>query len=40
MLMTPPMTEPHPLKLRIEDFEVLDRAGVFEAYAKTELIEG
>lgn len=40
MLMTPSTTEPHPLKLRIEDFEVLERAGVFKDYKKAELIDG
>lgn len=33
-------TRPLPLKLRIEDYLALDRLGAFEAYAKTELIEG
>lgn len=40
MLQTPPMTEPHPLKLTIEDFELLNRGGVFDSYNKVELIEG
>lgn len=40
MNMVAPLTEPHPLKLRIEDFEILDRAGVFDTYHKAELIEG
>lgn len=40
MNMQLPLTEPHPLKLRIEDFELLNRAGVFDAYHKAELIEG
>ncbi|MFS0772922.1 Uma2 family endonuclease [Sphingomonas sp. 1P08PE] len=31
--------EPQPFKLRIEDFELLDRAGAFEG-AKVEMIEG
>jgi Uma2 family endonuclease len=33
-------TEPLPVKLRIEDYLLLDRSGAFDAYAKTELIEG
>ncbi len=33
-------TSPLPLKLRIEDYLLLDRSGAFDAYAKTELIEG
>lgn len=40
MFMTPQTTEPRPLKLRITDFEVLDRAGVFKDYMKAELIDG
>lgn len=40
MNMPPSMTEPHRLKLRIEDFEVLDRAGVFDGHNKVELIDG
>ena len=40
MNMPPSMTEPHRLKLRIEDFTILDRAGVFDAYGKVELIDG
>ena len=34
------LTTPHPAKLSIEDFMVLDRAGAFAAYTKTELIDG
>jgi Uma2 family endonuclease len=33
-------TEPLPVKLRIEDYLLLDRSGAFDSYAKTELIEG
>ncbi|HWT13337.1 MAG TPA: Uma2 family endonuclease [Allosphingosinicella sp.] len=31
---------PQPVKLTIEQFELLDRSGAFDAYAKTELIDG
>ena len=31
---------PLPVRLRVEDYLLLDGAGAFEAYAKTELIEG
>lgn len=40
MNMPPSLTEPHRLKLRIEDFTLLDHAGVFDAYGKVELIDG
>lgn len=33
-------TGPLPVKLRVEDYLLLDEAGAFEAYNKTELIEG
>lgn len=33
-------TEPRPVKLTIDDFSLLDRAGIFDRYAKTELIHG
>lgn len=33
-------TEPRPVKLTVDDFSLLDRAGVFDRYAKTELING
>jgi hypothetical protein len=33
-------TVPLPVKLRIADFDLLDRAGAFDDYAKTELIDG
>lgn len=36
----PLSTTPMPVKLRIEDYLLLDRSGAFDAYAKTELIEG
>lgn len=31
---------PLPVKLRLEDYLLLDESGAFDAYAKTELIEG
>lgn len=40
MNMTIPVNVPRPVKLRIEDFEVLDRAGAFADFKKVELIEG
>lgn len=33
-------TAPLPVKLRVEDYMLLDGSGAFEAYNKTELIEG
>lgn len=33
-------TAPLPVKLRLEDYLLLDESGAFDAYAKTELIEG
>jgi Uma2 family endonuclease len=33
-------TSPLPVRLRVEDYLLLDESGAFEAYAKTELIEG
>lgn len=33
-------TSPLPVKLRVEDYLLLDQAGALDAYAKTELIEG
>jgi Uma2 family endonuclease len=33
-------TEPLPLKLRVEDYLMLDEAGAFESYGKTELLDG
>ncbi|MBX9814545.1 MAG: hypothetical protein A4S12_11160 [Proteobacteria bacterium SG_bin5] len=38
--LSPLATVPHPVKLRIEDFVLLDQAGAFSDYAKSELIEG
>lgn len=38
--MLPLNTVPLPVKLRIEDYLLLDRSGAFDGYAKTELIEG
>jgi Uma2 family endonuclease len=35
-----PVNVPQPVKLTIEQFELLDRTGAFDGYAKTELIEG
>ncbi|MFM5895217.1 MAG: Uma2 family endonuclease [Novosphingobium sp.] len=34
------VTTPYPAKLLAEDFLLLDRAGAFSAYSKTELIDG
>ena len=34
------VTTPYPAKLLAEDFLLLDRAGAFDAYSKTELIDG
>ena len=39
-LALPLNTSPLPVKLRIEDYMLLDRSGAFNDYAKTELIEG
>lgn len=36
----PRNTTPLPVKLRIKDYLLLDRSGAFDAYAKTELIDG
>jgi Uma2 family endonuclease len=35
-----PINVPERVKLTIEQFEMLDRSGAFDRYAKTELIEG
>jgi Uma2 family endonuclease len=35
-----PINVPQRVKLTIEQFELLDRSGAFDRYAKTELIEG
>ena len=34
------LARPHPAKLTVEDFLLLDRSGAFADYAKTELIDG
>lgn len=36
----PPLSEPRPIKLRIEDYLRLSEAGAFDRYARTELIDG
>lgn len=36
----PPTTEWKPVKLRVEDYLLLDDAGAFDVYGRTELIEG
>jgi Uma2 family endonuclease len=38
--MLPLNITPRPVKLRVEDYLLLDRSGAFEEYTKTELIEG
>ena len=38
--MVPLTTVPLPVKLRVEDYLMLDAAGAFEAYGKTELLHG
>ena len=40
MSLHEPITTPQPAKLSIEDFMTLDRAGAFDGYSKTELIDG
>lgn len=40
MTVSVQINAPVPFKLRIEDFELLDRGGTFEGYAKVELIDG
>jgi Uma2 family endonuclease len=40
MTVVEPINVPQPVKLTIEQFELLDRSGAFDGYAKTELIEG
>jgi Uma2 family endonuclease len=40
MTVIEPINVPQPVKLTIEQFELLDRSGAFDGYAKTELIEG
>ena len=34
------MTQPHAVRLTVDDFVLLDRSGAFDGYAKTELIDG
>ncbi len=36
----PPLDMPRPLRLRVDDFLVLNKAGAFDDCAKTELIDG
>lgn len=38
--LLPLNTSPLPVKLRVEDYLLLDESGAFEPYQKTELIEG
>ncbi|GAA0315558.1 Uma2 family endonuclease [Sphingomonas oligophenolica] len=38
--LLPLNTSPLPVKLRVEDYLLLDESGAFEPYRKTELIEG
>ena len=38
--MVPLTTVPLPVKLRVEDYLMLDAAGAFDAYGKTELLDG
>jgi len=38
--LVPLTTTPKPVKLRVEDYLALDGLGAFDAYGKTELIEG
>lgn len=40
MTVIQPINIPQKVKLTIEQFEMLDRSGAFDRYAKTELIEG
>lgn len=40
MTVIQPINVPQRVKLTIEQFELLDRSGAFDRYAKTELIEG
>ncbi len=40
MTVIQPINVPQQVKLTIEQFELLDRSGAFDRYAKTELIEG
>ena len=34
------LTVPHPVKLTVDEFLLLDRSGAFDRYAKSELIDG
>ena len=38
--MAPVTNVPLPVKLRVEDYMLLDEAGAFDAYGKTELLDG
>ncbi|USU05759.1 Uma2 family endonuclease [Sphingomonadaceae bacterium OTU29MARTA1] len=38
--MSPLVTAPERVKLRVEDYRRLDEAGAFKAYGKTELLDG
>jgi len=38
--LRPPDTSPAPVKLRVEDYHLLDQAGALDRFAKTELING
>ena len=40
MTVHEPFTTPRKLGLSVEDFLILDQSGAFDAYAKTELIDG
>jgi Uma2 family endonuclease len=40
MTVVEPINVPQRVKLTVEQFELLDRSGAFDGYAKTELIEG
>ena len=40
MTVIRPVNVPQPVKLTIEQFELLDLSGAFDGYSKTELIEG
>ena len=38
--MVPLTTVPLPVKLRVEDYLLLDGSGAFDGYGKTELLDG
>lgn len=40
MTVIQPLNVPQPVKLTVEQFEMLDASGAFDGYAKTELIDG